>query len=179
MNHSLFFVDVEAVGPCPSQGKMTDFGAAHLQITSDLSLKSKVDVFYGQLFHTVPGIKNPAIPVITGVARDPYAVFHEFREWIEGFGPHRPMFISDNPAYDWQWINDGFHIHLGENPFGHSARRIGDFWAGLQGNFSDHSSWKKLRQTRHDHNPVNDAVGNAEAFVRMFLAGIKVPANKL
>jgi hypothetical protein len=26
------------------------------------------------------------------------------------------------------------------------------------------AKWKHLRQTPHDHNPVNDAKGNAEAF---------------
>lgn len=30
--------------------------------------------------------------------------------------------------------------------------------------FTDGSSWKKLRVTVHDHNPVNDAIGNLEAF---------------
>ncbi len=55
----------------------------------------------------------------------------------------------------------------GKNPFGHSARRIGDFYAGLVGDFTDASSWKKLRVTVHDHNPVHDAMGNLEAFERI------------
>lgn len=60
-----------------------------------------------------------------------------------------------------------FHLFLGKNPFGHSARRIGDFYAGLVGKFTDASSWKKLRVTAHDHNPVHDAMGNLEAFERI------------
>ena len=79
----------------------------------------------------------------------------------------KPIFVSDNPAFDWQWINDGFWRTLGRNPFGHSARRIGDFYAGLVGDFTNSSSWKKLRSTPHDHNPVNDAMGNLEAFERL------------
>jgi hypothetical protein len=27
--------------------------------------------------------------------------------------------------------------------------------------------WKRLRVTPHDHNPVNDAMGNPEAFERI------------
>ena len=50
-----------------------------------------------------------------------------------------------------------------DNPFGHSGRRIGDFWAGLTGTGAT-QGWKRLRKTAHDHNPVNDAMGNAEAF---------------
>ena len=95
--------------------------------------------------------------------------FENFDNWIlsvteKGF---RPLFVSDNPAYDWQFINYYFHLFLGKNPFGHSARRIGDFYAGLAGDFTNASSWKKLRVTPHDHNPVNDAMGNLEAFERL------------
>jgi len=102
----------------------------------------------------------------TGATKE---TFENFAKWIlsvteKGF---RPLFVSDNPAYDWQFINYYFHLFLGENPFGHSARRIGDFYAGLVGNFTDSSSWKKLRVTAHDHNPVHDAMGNLEAFERI------------
>jgi hypothetical protein len=77
------------------------------------------------------------------------------------------IFVSDNPAFDFQWINYGFQHALGRNPFGHSARRISDFYAGLVGDFSNSQSWKRLRITRHDHNPVHDAMGNVEAFERL------------
>lgn len=74
---------------------------------------------------------------------------------------------SDNPAFDFQWINDGFWRHLGRNPFGHSARRISDFYAGLCGNVAKTQEWKALRITPHDHNPVHDAMGNAEGLARI------------
>jgi len=89
--------------------------------------------------------------------------FLEFRHWLQQFRG-RPIFVSDNPAYDWQFINYYFHLYLGENPFGHSARRIGDFYAGLMGDFYKTQEWKSFRVTPHDHNPVNDAMGNVEAF---------------
>lgn len=79
----------------------------------------------------------------------------------------RLTMVSDNPAYDWQWINFYFWKYFNENPLGHSARRIGDFYAGLRGNFKRQSDWKNLRVTPHDHNPVNDARGNLEAFREM------------
>jgi hypothetical protein len=37
----------------------------------------------------------------------------------------------------------------------------------LVNNFAETQSWKGLRITPHDHNPVHDAVGNAEAFRRI------------
>ena len=33
--------------------------------------------------------------------------------------------------------------------------------------FTDASSWKRLRITKHDHHPVHDAMGNLEAFERL------------
>lgn len=137
---SLFFVDCEApfgVGS-PAVGDMTEFGA--------VEFKSRA-YFHGH---------NPS-----------RETFEAFREWLLKTSKGRPVFISDNPAYDWQWINFYFWRHFGENPFGHSARRIGDFYAGLVNDFYNSSKWKKLRITKHDHNPVNDALGNVEAFQRM------------
>jgi hypothetical protein len=137
----LIFVDCEApfgVGS-PAVGDMTEFGA--------VEYKSR------RSFH--------------GLGCD-RATFEEFAAWISQVSAGRPVFVSDNPAYDWQWINFYFWRHLGRNPFGHSARRIGDFYAGLCGDFYASSNrWKSLRVTPHDHNPVHDAMGNAEAFERM------------
>jgi hypothetical protein len=48
--------------------------------------------------------------------------------------------------------------------------RIADFYAGLRGDFYETQDWKRFRITAHDHNPVNDARGNVEAFERL-LAG--------
>jgi hypothetical protein len=53
------------------------------------------------------------------------------------------------------------------NPFGHSGRRIGDFYAGPVGDFHNTQKWKRLRRTKPDHHPVNDALGNAEALIRL------------
>lgn len=139
---SLIFVDVEAPYgvKSPATGDMTEFGAVEYKTRKS--------------FHGVGCWKT---------------TFDQFKEWLAQFeAPY--IFVSDNPAYDYQWINYYFDKHYGENPFGHSARRIGDFYAGLTGNFRNASKWKKLRVTPHDHNPCNDALGNAEAFERM-LAG--------
>jgi hypothetical protein len=53
---------------------------------------------------------------------------------------------------------------------GDEAMRIADFYAGLRGDFYETQDWKRFRITAHDHNPVNDAMGNVEAFERL-LAG--------
>jgi hypothetical protein len=149
---TLIFVDCEADynSPCPGLGEgMTEFGA--------------VEYALRQTFHGLPRMDfDREFP-----AADPwYATMIEFESWLHQFRePY--IFVSDNPAYDWQWINYHFHHALKRNPFGHSARRIGDYYAGLVGDFRAASKWKKLRITKHDHNPVNDAMGNVEAFERI------------
>ena len=104
----------------------------------------------------------------------PDIVFRNCWNWIQEHSPNRAIMISDNPAYDFQWINDGFHQYIPDtipvekrNPFGHSARRISDYYAGLTGDFTNTQRWKRLRVTPHDHNPVHDCQGNVEAFRRI------------
>lgn len=86
----------------------------------------------------------------------------------------RAVFVSDNLAFDWQFINYTFHRFLGRNPFGFSGRRIGDLYAGLVCDVYKATEWKKLRETRHTHHPVDDAKGNAEALLKMKAMGLKI-----
>jgi DNA polymerase III epsilon subunit-like protein len=155
---NLIFVDCEATGPCPGKGELTEFGAVHYVSRA---------TFHGVLFESKPNPETPALSVLTGQAFDPVKVFGAFEQWLRSVTSGRCVFVSDNPAFDFQWINYGFHHALGRNPFGHSGRRIGDFYAGLTGDVLNSQAWKRLRVTPHDHNPVNDAMGNVEAFARM------------
>lgn len=154
----LIFVDCEATGPCPGKGVLTEFGAV------DFTTRR---TFHGVLYEARPRKDNPAHSERTGRELDAVAVYTDFEAWLDSLGGGQPVFVSDNPAYDWQWINYGFWHTLDRNTFGHSGRRISDFYAGLVGDFSDTQRWKALRITPHDHHPVHDAMGNVEAFARL------------
>ena len=108
---------------------------------------------------------------------EPSIGMKDFRIFLETHcNGSRPVFMSDNPAFDWQWVNYYFHRYEGVNPFGHSGRRIGDLHAGLVGRFGAGSEWKAFRKTRHTHDPVDDAKGNAEALLHMAdLFKLKIP----
>ena len=123
---NLIFVDCEATGPCPGKGELTQFGAVEF---------ASRQTFHGVLFESQPSTDNPAFSEVTGDAYDPVLVFADFERWLLSVTNGRCIFVSDNPAYDFQWINYGFHHAIGRNPFGHSGRRIGDFYAGLVGDF--------------------------------------------
>lgn len=159
MKRNLIFVDCEARGRSAANGTMTEFGAVDFD-----SKKS----FHGILFEGSPDPENPAIPIVGDRVTSDLAAATAFKAWLdEVSGGARVIFVSDNPAYDWQWIAAMFDRADMDNPFGHSARRISDFYAGIRGDFRKTQGWKHWRKTEHDHNPVNDAMGNVEAFEKM------------
>ena len=190
----LFIVDCEASGATPYSGNMTEF--------SVVDFESR-DWFHGRLHTFEPHPENPARPVVTGdapgfrvgrVGDDPVPAM----QWGEGYkgglgsvlvyealidwlgnraGEDRTTFVSDNPAYDFMWMADGFDRHNLANPFGHTARRIGDLAAGLEGHWLATSRWKRRRRTVHDHNPVNDALGNAEALHDLLVTHNQIKAT--
>jgi hypothetical protein len=168
---SLIIVDVESDGPVPCDYSMVCFGA----VVFDESLNK---TFYGKTRPISDKYQSETL-TISGFSRqkhllfdDPKDVMINFKNWIKENSDGKPVFISDNPCYDWQWINYYFHHFVGENPFGYSGRRIGDLFCGMKGDAR--ASWKHLRKTVHDHNPVNDAIGNAEALLEMKKMGLKI-----
>lgn len=170
---SLFIVDVEADGPIPAEYSMVCFGAV---LFDDALEKS----FYGRT-RPISERLDPEALAISGFMREqhvafdePKAVMQKFEAWLEGHSDGRPVFVSDNLAFDWQFINYYFHRFLDRNPFGFSGRRIGDIHAGLMKNAYRATEWKKYRVTKHTHNPVDDARGNAEALKKFREFGLKI-----
>lgn len=96
---------------------------------------------------------------------DPYAIMGQFNRWIRSTGDAPYVFYADNNGFDWQFVNWYFHHFRGSNPFGFSSRNINDIFHGLRKDMR--ASFKRLRKTAHDHNPLNDAIGNAEALEAM------------
>jgi len=157
--NTLVFVDCEARGTSPVNGILTEFGAVHYVTRA---------TFHGRLFEGEPDPANPAVPIPGARIASDAEVATAFAAWLaEVCGGQRPTFVSDNVAYDWQWVAGLFDRAQLENPFGHSGRRISDYYAGLTGRWNNTQAWKRLRRTAHDHNPVNDAMGNVEAFARI------------
>ncbi len=171
---SLVVVDIEADGPIPHKYSMVCFGAVVVE-------PSLSKTFYGKT-RPISDEWNAEALSISGFSReehltfdDPFEVMTNFAVWLNNNVNNSPVFISDNLAFDWQWINYYFHYYTGKNPFGFSGRRIGDLYAGLMKDYFAASKWKKFRKTSHTHNPVDDALGNAEALLVIRELGLKFP----
>lgn len=166
----LVVVDVEADGPCPGLYSMVSFGA--------VCVGDVTKTFYGEL-RPDSDIWVPEALAVSGFSREKTLSFPpaaetmaRFEAWLkEQFGDDRPVFVSDNVAFDWQWVNYYFHKHRGANPFGFSGRRIADLFAGFEKDMG--TRWKQHRKTEHTHHPVDDAMGNVEALHHLASLGLK------
>lgn len=173
---SVFIVDVESDGPAPGLFSMVSFGA--------IRVDSKLDVCFKGMVKPISDSWVPEALAISSISREehllypePSIVMPQFKTWIEENSKGRPVFMSDNLAFDWQFVNYYMHAFSGGNPFGFSGRRIGDLYSGAVKDFFAASKWKSLRKTKHTHDPVDDARGNAEALLEISKRfGIKIPS---
>jgi hypothetical protein len=161
---SYIMVDIEADGPIPGDYSMVCFGA----IVVEPSLSR---TFYGQL-RPISEKWVPEALQVSGFSRrqtlafdEPKPVMQRFVDWVRAESTGRPMFISDNNGFDWQFINWYCHHFVGHNPFGHSSANLGWLYKGVMKD--TFVSFKHLRKTRHTHHPVDDACGNAEALLEI------------
>lgn len=152
-------VDVESDGPCPGLYSMISLGAVVVKPPFDQTFfmqAAPVGEFYDDEALAVSGITHEEHLIYP----DAMGGTLKFFGWLQSLGD-KPVMWSDNPAYDWQWVNYYLHRYAKKNPLGWSARRIGDLYCGVKGDLR--ARWKHLRTTAHTHHPVDDAKGNAEA----------------
>jgi DNA polymerase III epsilon subunit-like protein len=162
---SWIMVDVEADGPIPGDYSMIEIGAVLVDVA-----KQDLNRRFSANLRPISEKYVPDALLISGYTReqtlafdDPKKAITDFAEWIARESPENPMFISDNNGFDWMFVAWYFLHFLGKNPFGHSSTNLGSFYKGVERNFS--KSFKSLRKTKHSHKAVDDAVGNAEAFL--------------
>ena len=157
-------VDIESDGPIPGDYSMICFGA--------VLVDAQLDKTFLQKLKPISDRWIPSALKISGYTRnetltfnDPPTVMLEFRDWLHAIAKEKLVFVSDNNGFDWSFINWYFHHFVGENPFGHSSMNLGSLYKGLVADTSQ--NFKGLRKTPHTHNPLDDAIGNAEALLYM------------
>lgn len=154
-------VDIEADGLVAGIHSMVALGAVVVE-------KGLNRTFYSTM-RPISDVYLPDSLAVTGFTREqtllfpsPELVIPSFVKWIKGIS-YNPVCVGDNPTYDFSFINWYTHTYSNGNPFGHKGRSITDLYKGLKGDIKAKSS--HLKRTTHDHNALNDAMGNAEVFL--------------
>ena len=161
---SYYMIDVESDGECPGIFSMIEFGI--------VKVTEAKDEFVHEYLRPITNIWEPEALGAIGVTReetlgygDPEEAIQSLAEFVKETSKGRPMFISDNNGFDWQFINYYCHKYLGVNPFGFSSTNLGSLYKGLvQDPFKN---FKHLRDTPHTHRAIDDAMGNLEAFLKL------------
>jgi hypothetical protein len=161
---SYVMVDVEADGPIPGDYSMVSVGAIVVE-------PGLTKTFYAEL-RPVSEQWVPESLAVCGFSREqtllfaePQGVMENFAAWIAAEAGRRPLFIADNNGFDWQFVNWYFHHFYGHNPFGYSSLHLGSLYKGLTRDMF--VNFKHLRKTKHTHNALDDARGNAEALLQL------------
>lgn len=161
-----FSIDVEADGPIIAKHSMISFGVVKVE-------KGFKDTFYGELKPIGDDYVADALKVSgfsreeTLKFRDAKIVMEEFAEWLKKVNPKNDkiMFCADNNGFDFSFFNWYALTYLGKNPFGHSSLNINSLYKGLTKNMR--KNIRHLRETKHTHNALDDAKGNAEALLKI------------
>ena len=155
-------VDIEADGPIPGKYSMISLGAVAVKPPFE-------DNFYCEIQPTSNEYVPSALEV-SGFTREETMKFNtpevemaRFNAWLKDLKLREsyPVFIADNNGFDWQFVNYYLHFYEGENPFGYSSWNLNSLYKGLERNMR--AKFKKYRITKHTHNALQDAIGNAEA----------------
>ena len=155
-------VDIEADGPIPGDYSMLSFGAVVVEKGLKLTFQA-----------TLRPISEKFVPEALAVGHytreqtlefgDPKQAMEEFARWLAGLGEQKFWFVSDNNGFDWMFIAWYFHHFLGTNPFGHSSTNLGSPYKGLVKDTG--KTFKHLRNEALTHDPLEDAVANAEVML--------------
>ena len=164
-------IDIEADGRYPGGCSMIALGAVIVEPGLGRTFKG--------LLKPISETWIPEALAVSGYRREetlkfdePKYVMVKFAAWLKENVSGRPVFVSDNNGFDWQFVNWYFWHFTGGNPFGHSSMNLGSLYKGLVKDTS--KNFKHLRKTRHTHDPVDDARGNAEALLAMKEMGLKI-----
>jgi len=171
----LVSVDVETNGPCPGEFALVSIGAVVIEPELGRTFYCEVSPPEGSVRWL------PKAYEVNGVSRDAHLVMPapdvgmaSLESWLGKIqsGEDTPLvLVSDNLAFDWQFISYYCWRYLNYNPFGYWGLNIPDIARGMSGVLDvvvpRRDDWKKLRRTPHTHHALDDARGNAEAMLAL------------
>lgn len=178
--------DVETDGPVPGRHSMLSFGLAVAARYDGRSLEPAdpaSQTFYRELRPAFDEIDQQAL-AISGLDRtrllaegsDPAEAMQAAAAWVvEVGGQHHPVMVAFPLAFDWLWLQWHFLRFCPEgSPFSFSScldmKTL--FWARqgtpIEGAGKDDLPLGLRPASRHTHHALDDAIEQAEIFVRLW-----------
>lgn len=179
MDPAWISVDVETSGPSPARHALLSVGAC---LVDDPDR-----TFYVELRPERDGV-DPSAVAVSGLSLDRLAVegvaeataMGDLVAWVEEVADgRRPVFVALNAPFDWMFVAEALHRHLGHNPFGHAALDLKALFMGLArtdwaGTSLDDVAAHYGREVSLPHHALEDAVVQAGVF-RAMLADLGPP----
>ena len=133
-SESFVSVDVETSGPSPSRHALLSIGAC-LMDAPDEGFYAELKPGHAELVPEAMAVSGLDSERLEREGLAPAAAFAAFAAWLDAVVPKkaRPVFVGFNACFDWMWVCEGFHQHLGRNPFGHAALDIKALYMGRTG----------------------------------------------
>jgi hypothetical protein len=184
MKYTNFSMDGESNGPSPRRHSLVWFGVVLINEVLDTHFEGKMCPISRE--YVPDAIK------VTGLTHEetllfpsPLIVMPAFIAWVKLHTKPgtKAMLWSDNNGYDMSFFSPYLHEFAGVNPFRHTSRNISDRYKGLMAGRKaagtidppdEYRSFEHLIITPHDHTPVNDARGNAQALLGMRKYGLEI-----
>ncbi|MBE7518404.1 MAG: 3'-5' exonuclease [Thermoflexaceae bacterium] len=163
-------VDVETAGPIPGEYSLLAIGACAVyepRLTFSSELKP------------INRNADPKALEVTGLSLDhlertglpPADAMRSFARWLDSLreGDGLLVFVGFNAPFDWSFVNYYFHTFHGSNPFGFAALDIKSYYMGQSNTTWSETTSSKMAailrpQTVGDHDPLHDAIYQAELF---------------
>lgn len=170
MTMKLFSCDIETSGSDPVNFSILSIGCVAFEgnkVLGEFYVEMAPDTCkYEEEALTVNGIDF--YEALTWKA--PAQAMREFAEWIDSLHSEneRITFMSDNAGFDWLFVATYFARYVGYNPFGWSPMSLTWLFKGMKGVQASLPQYrKKHSSTTHDHNSLNDARSNHQAYVHL------------
>jgi DNA polymerase III alpha subunit (gram-positive type) len=164
-------VDIETNGSNPYNRSMISLGAVEVtdgQITGE--------EFYAEM-RPLWSSYEPEAYAVNGFTHEQALTFEKvetvmprFLTWLKErqVRGQRLHFVSDNAGFDWMFVCCYLWKFVGENPFGFSPMSLTWYYKGMHGSRSKFQQFRsQVASSSHNHNALQDAMGNAEALVAL------------
>jgi DNA polymerase III epsilon subunit-like protein len=163
-------VDVETSGPIPGEFSLLSIGACAVD-RPEQRFECLLKPITDQADPKALEVSGLSLEILQHTGLEPVQAMERFETWVGQMAgaTGTPVFVGFNAPFDWSFVNYYFHRFLRHNPFGFTALDIKAYYMGSAGTSWEATRSSKMREQlgaalEGDHDPLNDALAQAELF---------------